>query len=46
MMKILHILCTDRLSGAERVHLDILSKLKDENEVVFKELWLGLVVQS
>lgn len=35
MMKILHILCTDRLSGAERVHLDILSKLKDENEVVY-----------
>ena len=35
MMKILHILCTDRLSGAEAVHLGILSKLKDENEVVY-----------
>ena len=34
-MKILHILGTDRLSGAERVHLDILRRLKDENEVYY-----------
>ena len=34
-MKILHILGTDRLSGAENVHLDILRALKDENEVIY-----------
>ncbi|MBQ7669723.1 MAG: glycosyltransferase [Clostridia bacterium] len=34
-MKILHILSTDRLSGAENVHLDILRTLKDENEVIY-----------
>ena len=34
-MKILHILGTDRLSGAENVHLDILRALKDENETIY-----------
>ncbi len=34
-MRILHVLGTDRLSGAERVHLDILSRLKSENEVYY-----------
>ncbi len=34
-MKILHILGTDRLSGAENVHLDILKALKDDNEVIY-----------
>ena len=34
-MKILHVLGTDRLSGAENVHLDILKALKDGNEVVY-----------
>lgn len=34
-MKILHILCTDRLSGAERVHLNILSALRDGCEVYY-----------
>ena len=34
-MRILHILGTDRMSGAERVHLDILNRLKDENEVYY-----------
>ncbi|MBQ7714943.1 MAG: glycosyltransferase [Clostridia bacterium] len=34
-MKILHFLVTDRLSGAERVHLDILKALKENNEVVY-----------
>lgn len=34
-MKILHILGTDRLSGAENVHLDILRALKDEDEVYY-----------
>ena len=34
-MKILHVLGTDRLSGAENVHLDILRALKDENEVIY-----------
>lgn len=34
-MKILHILCTDRLSGAEIVHLGILRALKDDNEVIY-----------
>jgi len=34
-MKILHILGTDRLSGAENVHLDILRSLKDDNEVIY-----------
>lgn len=34
-MKILHILGTDRLSGAENVHLDILRALKADNDVVY-----------
>ena len=34
-MKILHILGTDRLSGAERVHLDILKALSADNEVIY-----------
>ena len=34
-MKILHILGTDRLSGAENVHLDILKALKNDNEVIY-----------
>ena len=34
-MKILHILGTNILSGAENVHLDILKALKDANEVVY-----------
>ncbi len=34
-MKILHFLVTDRLSGAERVHLDILKALKDGHDVVY-----------
>lgn len=34
-MKILHILGTDRLSGAENVHLGILRALKEDNEVIY-----------
>ena len=34
-MKILHILGTDQMSGAERVHLDILRRLKKDNEVFY-----------
>ncbi len=34
-MRILHILGTDRLSGAENVHLGILRALKDKNEVIY-----------
>ena len=34
-MKIVHVLGTDRLSGAENVHLGILRSLKEGNEVVY-----------